>query len=71
MNNLLLNTIALVTVFSIPASAALAANPPKFRAIPDVSRNVEANPEQCQSTEQRQPSPLVTRGRPLPSMPRP
>jgi hypothetical protein len=55
MNNLLLNTIALVAVFSVPASAALAAeySPPKFRAIPDVSRNMKANPEQRQSTEQR------------------
>ena len=58
MNKLLVHTIALVSVFSMPASAALAAeySPPKFRAIPDVSRNMKANPEQRQSTEQRSQS---------------
>jgi hypothetical protein len=51
MNKLLVVTIALVPVFSMPASAALAAgSPPRFRAIPDVSRN------QVQSTEQRSQS---------------
>jgi hypothetical protein len=55
MNKLLLSTIALVIVFSMPASAAPGyPHPPRFRAIPEVSRNTEANSEQrqVQSTEQ-------------------
>jgi hypothetical protein len=52
MNKLLIATIALVTVFSMPASAMPGpGSPPRFRDIPDVSRNAEANP-QVQSTEQ-------------------
>jgi hypothetical protein len=44
MNNLLVDTIALVTVFSMPASAAHTAGFPRgFDDIPDVSRNTEAN----------------------------
>jgi hypothetical protein len=57
MNKLLIGTIALVTVFSMPASAAPGyPHPPRFRAIPDVTTNTEANPEQRQSTEQRNQS---------------
>jgi len=55
MNKLLIATIALVTVFSTPASAMPGpGSPPRFRDIPDVSRNTHANPEQhlVQSTEQ-------------------
>ena len=54
MNKLLVATIALVTAFSMPASAALTV----FRDIPETSRNTEANPEhhQVQSTEQRSQS---------------
>ena len=52
MNKLLIATIALVTVFSTPASAMPGpGSPPRFRDIPDVSRNAEAN-RQEQSTEQ-------------------
>ena len=46
MNKLLVVTIALVTVFSMPASAASIGRgprPPQVRDIPDVSRNMEAN----------------------------
>jgi hypothetical protein len=59
MNKLLVATIALVTVFSMPASAALTGSPPRFRDTPQTSRNTEANPEyhQVQSTEQRSQSP--------------
>lgn len=61
MNKLLVATIALVTAFSMPASAALTGpgSPPRFRDTPDLSRNTEANPEhhQVQSTEQRSQSP--------------
>ena len=54
MNKLLIGTITLVTVFSMPASAAPGyPHPPRFRAIPDVTTNTEANSEQRQSTEQR------------------
>src|SRR6476660_5249540 len=46
MNKLLLATIALVTVFSTPASAMPGpGSPPRFRDIPDVSRHTPANPE--------------------------
>ena len=52
MNKLLIATIALVTVFSTPASAMPGpGSPPRFRDIPDVSRNAEAN-RQEQSTKQ-------------------
>ena len=59
MNKLLVATIALVTAFSMPASAALTGSPPPFRDIPETSKNNEANPEhhQVQSTEQRSQSP--------------
>src|SRR6478736_10535006 len=62
MNRLLLATVALVTVFSLPASAVSAfpvpapaplmgpGSAPRFRDIPDVPRNAEANRQQ-QSTE--------------------
>ena len=55
MNKFLVATIALVTAFSMPASAALTGSPPRFRDTPETSRNTEANPEhhQLQSTEQR------------------
>jgi hypothetical protein len=64
MNKLLIATVALVIVFSMPALAVTVfampapgalASPPRFRAIPDVSKNTEANPEhrQFQSTEQQ------------------
>ena len=57
MNKLLVGTIALVTVFSMPASAASIGRgprPPQVRDIPDVSRTMEANNlEQTQSTEDR------------------
>jgi hypothetical protein len=56
MNKLLVGTIALVTVFSMPASAASIGRgprPPQVLDIPDVSRNMEANLEQSQSTEDR------------------
>ena len=58
MNKLFLSTIALVTVFSMPAWAVSPGNccPPQFRAIPQVSKNAEANSEQRQSTEQRSQS---------------
>ena len=58
MNKILVATIALVTAFSMPASAALTGSPPRFRDIPETSRNTEANPEhhQVQSTEQRSQS---------------
>jgi hypothetical protein len=60
MNKLLIAASALVTVFSMPASAALTGpgSPPWFRDTPDVSRNTEANPEhhQVPSTEQRSQS---------------
>ena len=58
MKKLLIATVALVTVFAMPAPGALA-SPPRFRAIPAVSKNTEANPEhhQVQSTEQRSQSP--------------
>jgi hypothetical protein len=55
MNKLLIATIALVTVFSPPASAMPGpGSPPMFRDIPDVSMNTHANPEHhlIQSTEQ-------------------
>ena len=66
MNKLLIGTVALVTVFSMPASAVTVFSKPasaaligrgpapRFRDIPDVSRNTEANPEhhQVQSPEQ-------------------
>jgi hypothetical protein len=55
MMKLLIATIALVTVFSTPASAMPGpGSPPRFRDIPDVSRSTHANPEQhlVQSTEQ-------------------
>jgi hypothetical protein len=58
MNKLLIATAALVTVFSMPALPALAVTvfsmpapatltspAPRFRAIPDVAKNTEANPE--------------------------
>ena len=56
MNKLLIATAALVTVFSalpalavtvfsMPAPAALISSAPRFRAIPDVPKNTEANPE--------------------------
>jgi hypothetical protein len=47
MNKLFVATIALVTVFSMPASAAHTGpgSHPRFRDVPDVSRNTEANPE--------------------------
>jgi len=60
MDRLLIATIALVTVFSISASAFAMPAPaghierglvPRFRDIPNVSRNAEANP-QVQSIEQ-------------------
>ena len=65
MNRLLIATIALVTVFSMPASAVTVFSmpapaaltgrgpAPQFRDIPDVSRNTKANPEhrQVQSTQ--------------------
>ena len=54
MNKLLIATIALVTVFSTAASAIPGpGSPPRFRDIPDVSRNTQANPEHhlVQSTE--------------------
>ena len=42
MNKLLLATFALVTVFSMPASAVPGpGSPPRFRDIPDVSTNPE------------------------------
>jgi hypothetical protein len=43
MNKLLVATFALVTVFSMPASAALTGpgSPPRFRDIPEVSTNPE------------------------------
>jgi len=62
MNRLLIATVALVTVFSLPASAVTAfpapapaslmgpGSAPRFRDIPDVPRNAEANRQQ-QSTE--------------------
>src|SRR6478736_7176941 len=62
MNRLLIATVALVTVFSLPASAVTAfpapapaslmgpGSAPRFRDIPDVTRNAEANRQQ-QSTE--------------------
>jgi hypothetical protein len=53
MNQLLVNTIALVTVFSMPASAAPGS---WFRDVPEISRNTEANPEQRQSIEERSQS---------------
>jgi len=56
MKKLLVGTISLVTVFSIPASAGSIGRgprPPQVRDIPDVSRNMEANLEQTQSTEDR------------------
>ena len=55
MNKLLIASIALVTVFSTPASAMPGpGSPPRFRDIPDISRNTHANPEHhvVQSTEQ-------------------
>ena len=55
MNKLLIASMALVTVFSTPALAMPGpGSPPRFRDIPDVSRNAEANTEhrQVQSTEQ-------------------
>jgi hypothetical protein len=54
MKKLLIATVALVTVFAMPAPGALA-SPPRFRAIPAVSKNTEANPEhrQGQPTEQQ------------------
>lgn len=63
MNRLLIATVALVTVFSMPASAVtvfsmpasaalIGRGPaPQFRDIPEVSRNAEAN-RQVQSAEQ-------------------
>ena len=60
MNKLLVATIALVTAFSMPASAALTGSPPRFRDIPEKSSNTEANPENHQvqsTTEQRSQSP--------------
>ena len=59
MNKLLVATIALVTAFSMPASAAVTGSPPRFRDIPETSKNTEANPEhhQVHSTEQRSQSP--------------
>ena len=56
MNKLLVGTIALVTVFSTAASAASIGRgprPPQILDIPAVSRNMEANLEQSQSTEDR------------------
>jgi DNA-binding MurR/RpiR family transcriptional regulator len=56
MHKLLVGTIALVTGFSMPAPAASIGRgprPPQVRDIPDVSRNMEANLEQTQSTEDR------------------
>ena len=62
MNRLLIATVALVTVFSLPASAVSAfpapapaslmgpGSAPRFRDIPDVPRNAEAN-RQERSTE--------------------
>ena len=67
MNRLLIATVALVTVFSLPVSAVSAfpapapaalmgrGPAPRFRDIPDVPRNAEAN-RQEQSTEQRSQS---------------
>jgi hypothetical protein len=54
MNKLLVATFALVTVFSMPASAALTGpgSPPRFRDIPDVSRNANPEHHQVQSAEQ-------------------
>jgi hypothetical protein len=74
MNKLLIAIVALVTVFSLPASAVtvfsgpsaalIGRGPaPRFRDIPDVSRNMEANnPEhrQLPSTEQASQSWTVT-----------
>jgi hypothetical protein len=72
MNRLLIAiaTVALVTVFSMPASvtvfampgpAALTGHGPaqQFRDIPDVPRNAEAN-RQVHSTEQRSQNWYVT-----------
>jgi len=56
MNKLLLGMVVLVTVFSMPASAASIGRgprPPQVHDIPDVSSNPEANLEQWQSTEER------------------
>ena len=45
MNKLLVATFALVTVFSMPASAVPGpGSPPRFRDIPDVSTNPEHQP---------------------------
>jgi hypothetical protein len=54
MKKLLIATVALVTVFSMPASAALTGRGPRLGDIPDVSRNTEASPEhhQLPSNEQ-------------------
>ncbi len=58
MNKFFLSTIALVAVFSMPAWAVSPGPgvPPQYRAIPQVSKNTEANSEQRQSTEQRSQS---------------
>ena len=56
LQDVTITSIALVTVFSIPASAASIGRgprPPQVRDIPDMSRNMEANLEQTQSTEDR------------------
>jgi hypothetical protein len=57
MIRLLVATIALVTVFSMPALAALTGpgSAPRVRDIPDLSRKKESNAEdhQVQSTEKR------------------
>jgi hypothetical protein len=70
MNTFLIATVALLTVFSMPASAVSAfpghsaaligrGPVPRFRDIPEVSRNMEAtNPEhrQLPSTDDASPS---------------
>jgi hypothetical protein len=61
MNKLLVATIASVTVFSTPTSAAPSGQdaPQRFRDIPDASRNTDPNPEhhRVESTDQRSQSP--------------
>jgi hypothetical protein len=56
MNKLLVGAIALVTVFFYARFGGFyrtRSRPPQVRDIPDVSRNMEANLEQSQSTEER------------------
>jgi predicted lipid-binding transport protein (Tim44 family) len=68
MNKLLLSTIALVTVFSMPASAA-PGYPHPFRDMAKASSDTEANSQQRQATEQPSQSREVADQVDVPEMP--